>query len=61
MEAYVEALVRFYPTIYFREVQEILELANDFQLGPHEALLKAAIARLFTKMKITRKKCVHVA
>ena len=58
MEAYLEALVRFYPTIYLRELQEIL--ANDFQLGPHEAPSIAAIARLFTKLKITRKKCVHV-
>ena len=59
MEAYLEALVRFYPTIYLRELQEIL--ANDFQLGRHEVSSKAAIARLFTKLKITRKKCVHVA
>lgn len=59
MEAYLEALVRFYPTIYLRELQEIL--ANDFQLGPHEVPSMAAIARLFTKLKITRKKCVHVA
>ena len=59
MEAYVEALTRFYPTIYLRELQEIL--ANDFQLGPHEVPSIAAIARLFTKLRITRKKCVHVA
>ena len=58
MEAYFEALVRFYPTIYLRELQEIL--ANDFRLGPHEVLSIAAIARLFTKLKITCRKCVHV-
>ena len=39
MEAYLEALVRFYPTIFLRELQEIL--ANDFQLGPHEVTSKA--------------------
>ena len=44
MEAYLEALVRFYPTIYLRELQEILP--NDFQLGPHEVPSIAAIARL---------------
>ena len=54
MEAYLEPLVRLYPTIYVRELQEIL--ANDFQLGPREVPLIAAIARLFTKLKITRKK-----
>ena len=41
------------------ELQEIL--ASDFQLGPREVPSKAAIARLFTKLKITSKKCVHVA
>ena len=46
MEAYLEALVRFYPTIYLRELQEIL--ANDFQLGPHEVPSMAAIARLIS-------------
>lgn len=56
---HLEALVRIYPTIYLQELQKIL--ANDFQLGPHEVPLIAAIARLFTKLKIMRKKCVHVA
>ena len=59
MEAYLEALVRFYPTIYLRELQEVL--TNNFQLGPHKVPSKTAIDRLFTKLKITRKKCVHVA
>ena len=59
IEAYLEALVRFYPTIYLRELQEIL--ANDLQLGPHEVPSMAAIAKLITKLKLTRKKCVQVA
>ena len=42
MEAYLEAVVRFYSTIYYRELQEIL--ANDFQLGLHEVPSIAAIA-----------------
>ena len=59
MEAYLEDLVRFYPTIYLRELQEIL--ANDIQLSPREVPSIAAIARLLTKLRITRKKCVLVA
>lgn len=58
IEAYLEALLRFYPTIYLWELQEIL--ANNFQLGTHGVPFIAAIARLFTKLKIMCKKCVHV-
>lgn len=57
IEAYLEALLRFYPTIYLWELQEIL--ANNFQLGTHGVPFIAAIARLFTKLKMC-KKCVHV-
>ena len=41
MEACLEALVRFYPTIYLPELQEIL--ANDFQLdsGNSQVIYKA--------------------
>jgi len=34
---------------------------NDFLLAPREVLSIAAIAKLFTKLQITQKKCVHVA
>ena len=55
-EAYLEALVRIYPTIYLRELQALL--AGDFNLAPRDF---PTIARLLTALRISRKKCVHVA
>ena len=58
-EAYLEALVRIYPTIYLRELQALL--AGDFNLAPRDVPSSPTIARLLTALRITRKKCVHVA
>ena len=58
-EAYLEALVRIYPTIYLRELQALL--AGDFNLAPRDVPSIPTIARLLTALRITRKKCVHVA
>lgn len=59
MAAYLEALVRMYPTMYLRELQETL--ANDFNLAPGNIPSIASIVRLFERLRITRKKCIHVA
>ena len=58
-EAYLEALVRIYPTIYLHELQALL--AGDFNLAPRDVPSIPTIARLLTALRITRKKCVHVA
>ena len=57
--AYLEALVRMYPTLYLRELQQIL--ASDFHLAPGDVPSIASIAKLFIRLPITRKKCIHVA
>ena len=59
MEAYLEALVRLYPTIYLRELQAML--TDDFHLACADVPSIATIARLFKRLRITRKKCIHVA
>ena len=57
--AYLEALVRMYPTLYLRELQQIL--ASDFHLAPGDVPSIASVAKLFIRLRITRKKCIHVA
>ena len=59
MEAYLEALVVIYPTIYLRELLQLL--AVDFNVAPRDIPSIATIARLMIELRLTRKKCVHVA
>ena len=59
MEAYLEALVRIYPTLYFRELKQFL--ADDFNLAPHDVPSISAVKNLFQRLGITRKKSIHVA
>ena len=49
--AYLEALVRRYPTLYLRELQQIL--ASDFHLAPGDVCSIASIAKLFIRLRIT--------
>ena len=57
--AYLEALVRMYPTLYLRELQQIL--AGDFHLAPGDVPSIASIAKLFIRLRITQKKYIHVS
>ena len=59
MEVYLEALVIIYPTMYLRELQQLLAL--DFNLVPRDIPSVQTIARRLTELRVTRKKCVHVA
>lgn len=59
VEAYLEALVRIYPTIYLRELQQLL--ADDFRLAPWDIPSITTIVRVLKDLRITRKKGVHVA
>lgn len=59
MRAYMEAVIRIYPTAYLREVRELL--AKEFQLQHHEVPSLSSIVRLFRELRITRKKCIYVA
>ena len=54
-EAYLEALVRIYPTIYLHEVPSLL--AGDFNLAPRDVPSISTIARLLTALRITREVC----
>ena len=47
--AYLEALVRMYPTLYLRELQQIL--ASDFHLAPGDVPSIASIAKLFIRLR----------
>ena len=59
MEVYIEALIIIYPTLYVRECVQIL--ADDFGLGLINVPTCSAVKRLFAKLHITRKRCIHVA
>ena len=59
MEAYLEALVRIYPSLYLRELQYLL--ANDFNLAPGNVPSITAVTNLFTNLRTTPKKCVVIA
>jgi hypothetical protein len=54
---YLEALVRMYPSRYLLELQQIL--TSDFHLAPGDVPYISSIAKLFIRLRIT-KKCIHV-
>jgi hypothetical protein len=59
LEAYIEAIVVLYPTLYIREVQHMA--ANDFNLAPNNTPSCSFIRKLLARRHITRKKCDVVA
>ena len=54
-EAYLEALVRIYPTVDLHEFPSLL--AGDFNLAPRDVPSIPTIARLLTTLRITRELC----
>lgn len=59
IEMYIEALVVMFPTLYLREIQEML--VQDLNLLPRETPSINTIHSVLDKSGITRKKCVEVA
>lgn len=55
--AYLEALVRMYPTLYLRELQQIL--ASDFHLAPGDVPSIASIAKLHVRKAPHHSKEMH--
>ena len=59
MEVYIEAVIIIYPTIFIREVIQML--TDDFGLHPNDVPSCSVVKRLLAKLHITRKRCIHVA
>jgi hypothetical protein len=59
LETYVEAILVLYPTMYIREVQQLV--SDDLGLTPQDTPSCSWIRKLLRKSHITRKKCTFVA
>ena len=59
LEMYIQAIVIIYPTMYIREIQQMV--ADDFNLAPNLVPSCSFISKLLSRLEITRKKCTRVA
>ena len=59
VEIYIQAIVIIYPTLYVREIQQMV--ATDLNLAPNDVPSLSFISKLLSSLDITRKKCTKVA